>query len=172
MIKNLFLSLGILISLGATAHAEHEICFADINKSTKNTPLKDHDWITVTSARDRRVNGDHVKIVLRLDKKGMWWKGIVLVEKTGSGFKRVVEGEQSKQGVSGYIATIPVSDLSKYHFTLSKAKAFGVHTNMYRVTDAATKMKGGHYYIFTWKQDLVASFAGARNQRSGARANR
>ena len=48
---------------------------------------------------------------------------------------------------------VKLNTFENRHLVFGKAKAFGVHTNMYFVEDAPLKMTGGCTYTFTWEKD-------------------
>ena len=48
---------------------------------------------------------------------------------------------------------IPFSDIESKFTALSKAKAFGVHSNVYHVVDADTALTPGRKYKINWTQD-------------------
>ena len=130
--------------------------FKQVQNSTK-TPLNDGDVIQLLELPgDRKITRGHVRIILGFGGRVSWWKGILLFKKNSDVLKRaVVAGEKKEvpKKVGFFYAHIPVTDLTKYDLVLSKAKTFGVHANMYRITDAARNMKAGKTYIFSWTKD-------------------
>ena len=94
---------------------------------------------------------DEVKIGLTLGHSITWWKGVLLFTPAGNNdYMRVAELQDNQPPV---VVELEHAILTKRELVLSKAKAFGVHTNMYWIQDAATKMEGGNRYTFVWEKD-------------------
>jgi hypothetical protein len=119
----------------------NDIKFADLN-GTKS--LADGDRIACKPTPDNALPPSQIKIELKLGPDIKWWKGVQ------SGAIVLCQCQDSQNDAS---TTVAYSDFSNQTFDLWKAKAFGVHTLMYTVTDALEHMKGGHHYLFEWLQD-------------------
>merc|ERR1719265_2745859 len=91
---------------------------------------------------------DQIQISL-VDDSGTWWKAVT--EFDHDNFIREIVATSDCQGETRD-AVVPQSDITGkgYYLVLSKAKAFGVHTNMYHIKNAAD-MKPGIKYIFHWE---------------------
>ena len=106
------------------------------------TILPDKDRILLESVAGACPNSE-IQIGLRFDGV-TWWKGIeadnlVLAQTQDSGFLNLSE--------------ISYELFSALQLNLWKAKAFGIHTYMYTVTDAHENMQGGNRYVFNWLSD-------------------
>ena len=78
-----------------------------------------------------------------------WWKAIT--EHQDGHFKVELVAIQDQPGVIKF-ADVDINTLDIYEYVLSKAKLFGVHTDMYRIANA-DEMKGGCQYLFKWISD-------------------
>jgi len=82
-------------------------------------------------------NPSHVGFELEL-KKDMWWKGLVLFGKNNANdWNEVVAGDWGDLQNPNYAkksVEIPFSDIESKFTALSKAKAFGVHSNVHHVS--------------------------------------
>ncbi|WP_197999939.1 C1 family peptidase [Gimesia alba] len=135
-------------AIPSVTNAVHKnVMFNNINRGK----LPDGDQIRVSSAPSRNPNSSDVSIKLVLPR-GMWWKGALLFDKARESNPTGVQGEGGGNGFSRTY-TFKHADLLKKDLVLSKAKAFGVHTNMYRIKDAYTKMIPGRTYTFNWSKD-------------------
>ncbi|MDF1816345.1 MAG: C1 family peptidase [Verrucomicrobiales bacterium] len=112
--------------------------------------LPDGDQVRV-SASAGNAGKDKVTINLILPK-GMWWKGALLFDKATASNPVGVQGEGGGSGFSQSF-TFKRTELLRKDLVLSKAKTFGVHTNMYRIKDAFTNMQPGKTYTFSWVKD-------------------
>lgn len=89
------------------------------------------------------VPENRVSIALKLSGV-TWWKGI----QSGAVVLCQCQDNQS------YISTqIDYDVIKKDGLQFWKAKAFGVHTQMYQLTDVRDHLKPGKGYIFTWRKD-------------------
>ena len=136
----------------AEKHASYLIDLDDLDGTSK---LDDGDKIRVDIDEAHvgdRVPEGWVKIRLRTTRK-LWYKGIMLFEKgKNNSFKKVCELTEAPPNKYSE-QVIEFTDIQKMALVLSKAKAFGVHANMYQISDAATAMKPNHVYTFTWISD-------------------
>ena len=78
-----------------------------------------------------------------------WWKSITVHE--GSHFMYELIAIQDEPGDEKF-ADVDYINLELYNYVLSKAKTFGVHTDMYKISNAA-EMKPGCQYLFKWLED-------------------
>jgi hypothetical protein len=117
--------------------------------------LPDGDRIELSDI-GQAANPSHVGFELEI-KKDMWWKGLVLFGKNNANdWNEVVAGDWGNLQNPNYAkksVEIPFSDIESKFTALSKAKAFGVHSNVYHVVDAATALKPGRKYKINWTQD-------------------
>ena len=161
-----------------SAHAQYvyRITYDQLQEDTQEE-LQDGDKVKVVETR--RTVGDMSKIYIALEhtNQASWWKGIQLFiagepmeyelisaatgdkvsaiktavqAVTGSSRINVAQGEK-REGLQ--VGVIDPEWLKTHLLVLSKAKQFGVHTNMYWLTDAAKFMKPGHEYRFVWQKD-------------------
>lgn len=79
-----------------------------------------------------------------------WWKGVVIFEKEDTNKWYEVMCLYDNQEEMTMDITPGLSKVS--HITLSKAKAFGVHSNMYAITNW-NKADTNYDYYFNWKKD-------------------
>lgn len=104
--------------------------------------LSDGDKIALQQT-DGVCASSAVQIGLRLDGV-TWWKGveaddIVLAQTQDNGFLNVTE--------------IALDVFKGRELHLWKAKAFGVHADVYNVVDAHDNLQGGNRYVFAWLKD-------------------
>ena len=93
--------------------------------------LPDHDHIVLTkNCADAGVPAGYVRF--GLVEAGTWWKA--LNQFHGDHWDYEIVAVQDCPGVIKY-ADYPVEFLSLYNLVLSKAKTFGVHTNMYKLNN-------------------------------------
>ena len=78
-----------------------------------------------------------------------WWKAIT--EHQDGNFIAELVAIQDQPGVIKF-ADVDINTLDIYEYVLSKAKLFGVHTDMYKIANA-NEMKGGCQYLFKWISD-------------------
>jgi hypothetical protein len=104
--------------------------------------LPDGDVIQAT-ATPALIDPSKVGIALKLSGV-TWWKGIQ------SGPIVLCQCQDSQNYASTELA---LTDFQVKGLQLWKAKLFGVHTEMYNVSDAGTAIEGGHSYLFTWMHD-------------------
>ncbi len=143
------ISAAMILSLGqltqAADHAVHTIKYADVGND-----MKDGDNISVVETKNV-CSGDEIEIELKLGSDITWWKGAILFKKDkNNDYLSLVELQDDTKSKT---ARVSCDVFSSRHFVLSKAKAFGVHTNMYFIEDAPQKMTGGNRYTFTWTKD-------------------
>ncbi|TWT63264.1 hypothetical protein [Rubinisphaera italica] len=139
----MFLTLGQMTQ--AADHAVHTIKYADVGND-----MEDGDNISVVETKNV-CPSDEIEIKLVLGSGVSWWKGAILFKKDkDNDYLSLVELQDDKKSKTGRVS---YDDFSSRHFVLSKAKAFGVHTNMYYIEDAPQKMTGGNRYTFTWTKD-------------------
>ena len=112
---------------------------------SKNLPDGDH--ITLSKSCGGGVPRNSVRIGLY--SAGDWWKGIVV--HSGPHHQYDLLGVAGNHHYTTY-ATVPKDRLTQYTYTLSKAKNFGVHTDMYKLSNIAG-MQGGCTYTFRWIRD-------------------
>lgn len=134
---------------GKIKNAVHtNVSYSQLNGSR----LPDGDKVSVAASPPAAgVKTDKVTVKLVLPK-GMWWKGVLLYDKDKSSAAVGVQGEGGNNGLSKTY-TFSHKDLLKKDLVLSKAKGFGVHTNMYRIKDALTRMHPGRTYTIRWVTD-------------------
>lgn len=121
----------------------NNITYSQLNGSTV---LPDGDIIAASSVPND--NASQIGIALSLGSAVTWWKGL----QAGSIILDQCQGSQNYQET-----TIDYSSFSENPFVLWKAKALGVHTAVYTVTDADTAMQAGYTYTFQWIQDSASS---------------
>ncbi len=108
--------------------------------------LGDGDKIRVRSFNKKNSNAR----IIFSQPEWKWWKGVVLFSKKNTNTwtelaciyddKMISDGNWDK------------STQDNYYLVLSKAKAFGVHTNMYAITNFDQFDTNKDYYI-TWLED-------------------
>jgi hypothetical protein len=117
----------------------HNITFSTLKKGGA---LPDGDVIRVDVAQDYTSDSE---IAISLQLKGVtWWKGI----QSGS-----IVLCQAQDSQSSTVTTIKYKDLKRGGVQLWKAKTFGIHRQMYDITDAISQMKPGNLYTFVWSRD-------------------
>ena len=84
-----------------------------------------------------------------LVESGTWWKSITVHSDNGYLYELVAV--QDAPGVTKW-ADVPMSNLPLYHYVLSKAKTFGVHTDMYEILETSD-MESGCAYLWSWLAD-------------------
>ena len=109
--------------------------------------LSDGDHIKLEMNCDQGVDKEYVRF--GLVESGTWWKSITVHD--GGKFLYELVAVQDTPGVIKY-ADVPVANLELYHFVHSKAKLFGIHTDMYEISNA-TEMQGGCAYTWKWLSD-------------------
>lgn len=123
----------------ATAQAATGIRFSQLTNAQR---LPDGD-IVQASVLPGGVPKGVIEVHLRL--AGVtWWKGIQ------SGPIVLCQAQDNQPDST---AQFSVSDFQAHGLQLWKAKTFGIHTQMYDVTDAGQNMSGGHSYVFVWERD-------------------
>ena len=123
----------------------HTISYNDVGSN-----MKDGDSIRIDVGKNECPT-DKVKIGLTLGHGMTWWKGVLLFTPAGNNdYMRVAELQDNQPPV---VVELEHAILTKRELVLSKAKGLGVHTNMYWIQDAVTKMEGGNRYTFVWEKD-------------------
>ena len=84
-----------------------------------------------------------------LVESGTWWKAINVF--SDSKFDYELVAVQDAPGVIKF-ADVPIPNLSIFNYVLSKAKTFGVHTDMYKIENI-TDMEEQCAYTFKWLSD-------------------
>ena len=128
--------------------------------------MVDGSWEQVTwdfqDGDDKNLKEDHIKLEKNCDQgvnqeyvrfglveSGTWWKAVTLHQ--DAKFLSELIAVQDSPGIVKY-ADVPLANLELYSFVLSKAKLFGIHTDMYQISNA-TEMQGGCAYTFKWLSD-------------------
>lgn len=136
----------------AEKHASYLVDLDDLDGKSK---LEDGDKILVQinkAVPADRVPEGWVKIQMRTPRK-LWYKGIMLFDKgKNNSFTKVCELTEAPPNQNSS-QVINFKDIQNKALVLSKAKAFGVHANVYQISDAATEMKPNHVYTFIWYSD-------------------
>ena len=126
-------------------NAEHTIKYDDVGSG-----MKDGDTIRI-DVGENECPTDKIKLGLSLGHNITWWKGLLLFTPEGNNdYMRIAELQDDQPPV---VVEVEFDILRKRELVLSKAKAFGIHTNMYWIQDVATKMRGGNRYTFVWEKD-------------------
>jgi len=84
-----------------------------------------------------------------LKESGTWWKAVTMFANTT--FIKEIANTQDAAGKIN-CGTVEKQELANHYFTLSKAKTFGIHTNMYHITNA-NDMQAQGSYLFDWQKD-------------------
>ena len=100
----------------------------------------------VLSMEEGACPEDKVEICLQLCCGVSWYKCIKV------GNTVVVERQDTQDPTTG---TVSLSSIMNETFSLWKGKTFDFHTDIYHITDARTKMKGGNRYRFRWEQESL-----------------
>ena len=108
--------------------------------------LSDGDHIVLKKNCDQGVPDGHVRFGLVCSVT--WWKSITV---HSNHFLYELIAIQDQPGVTKY-ADVDVTSLELYSYVLSKAKTFGIHTDMYKITNA-NEMVSGCAYLFEWLVD-------------------
>ena len=108
--------------------------------------LSDGDHIVMKKDCQQGVANGHVRFGLVCS--GTWWKAITV---HSNHFLYELVAVQDAPGVIKY-ADIDGTNLELYNFVLSKAKIFGIHTDMYKIANIV-EAESGCAYIFQWLQD-------------------
>ena len=77
-----------------------------------------------------------------------WWKAITV---HNDHFLYELIAIQDEPGVTKY-ADVDVETLGLYNFVMSKAKTFGTHHDMYKISNVL-EMDPGCEYTFKWLED-------------------
>ncbi|XP_013400866.1 uncharacterized protein LOC106166763 isoform X2 [Lingula anatina] len=112
--------------------------------------MQDGDEILVEVLPGMCRSKHKLKIRFALGPHVTWWKGLVLRRKDQSGYRTIAELQDDQRPIEVEIDHV---ELYESDLLFSKAKLFGVHTDMYRLTDAEVVLKGGNQYNFTWIRD-------------------
>ncbi|OUL26825.1 hypothetical protein [Nostoc sp. 106C] len=132
------------------AYAVYDIKLEQVGQS-----MSDGDTIRFYD-QGRVCPPDQIQIGLQLVGNVDWWKGIILFNQEG--YQTVIDRAGPNRDVAyGIIKTSDLIDINQEggvkYLVLGKAKAFGVHTNEYCITNANQKLIGGHQYLFKWEKD-------------------
>jgi hypothetical protein len=96
-------------------------------------------------------NQDEIEIVLELAPHKNWWKGIAILDDAGSTIAEIGVQDRNK------VASVRVQARQLLQpggfLILGKAKAFGVHTGMYRLATAGRDQMRGQRVHFFWYAD-------------------
>ncbi|MEH2463768.1 hypothetical protein [Nostoc sp.] len=130
------------------SNAVYDINAADLYDKKK---LPDGDIISI-SVVGPDESSKEIKFILRLEEPVSWWKGLLLFNRKGNNSFRAIAELQGNDPSQTNGAT-DIDELGKYDLVLSKAKTFGVHTNMYRIVDAQRAFRPGYQYILSWLTD-------------------
>ncbi|WP_027344260.1 hypothetical protein [Hamadaea tsunoensis] len=120
---------------------------ADTSLSWSNFPtVSSEDSIRVTQIQN--VAPGSVQVCLHTAVDVTWWKGI---EARGwnNGKLQGVYTQNANHGTT--CMTFLLSDVM--YVELMKAKLFGVHTDMYRLTNATLNQRSGDTVTFDWIRD-------------------
>ncbi len=108
--------------------------------------LGDGDKIEIKSANKE---GSRPRIIFR-QPKWKWWKGVVLFSKEDTNTYKELACIYDDKNIS--VNNWDKSTQEDYHLVLSKAKALGVHTNMYLI-DNFDQFDTNKDYLIAWKED-------------------
>ena len=131
--------------------------------------MSDGDHIVLKKNCDQGVEDGKVRFGLVCS--GTWWKAITLHQGQGHYLSELV-AVQDEPGITKVklafhlltnlniidtrncwqYADVDHSSLELYDYVLSKAKTFGVHTDMYRISNVQDA-KAGCAYTFEWLRD-------------------
>jgi hypothetical protein len=119
------------------------------------TRLPDGDVISIVEESGDRRPGS---VTLTLEEaKGKWWKGIVFFEaRDVNDWTEIAAGNGDELNDPKYgkrVGSTSHSTLDSGFLALSKAKAFGTHSNVYLLQDAAQALESGKHYKVTWSVD-------------------
>lgn len=109
--------------------------------------LRDGDCVTMQATFEPGVPKNAVKIRLISAPYITWWKAVTLHH----GNQYIREVVSTQDGYHRHEAFLFAPDMAE-SFVLSKAKAFGVHTNMYLLQETQ-RMFVGFTYTFEWLYD-------------------
>jgi len=113
------------------------------------TPTLQGDTIVLTSSPPSDdVPPGKVRVGIKCDGS-TWWKAITMFKNTT--YLKEVAHTQDQQGVVNW-GLIQYEELANHYFTLSKAETFGIHVNVYHITNAADMQEQGSY-LFDWQVD-------------------
>lgn len=109
--------------------------------------LPDNDIIKLEVKCSDDIPSDKVRF--SLVESGTWWKSITKF--AGTHFVEELVAVQDTPGTKKS-SEVHVDDLDLYNFVFSKAKTFGIHTDMYLIANP-TDMQPGCDHFFKWTQD-------------------
>jgi len=120
--------------------------FIDWGDLERSWRLNDGD---IVSASFEDIAANTAEFVLELAPHKTWWKGVQLLDNTDGqiGFLEVENGTNMAGPLGVSIRDINVGG----HIVLWKAKAFGIHTPMYLLTDL--EHVNGKRVTFRWSAD-------------------
>jgi hypothetical protein len=117
--------------------AKHTIHYSDLDGQKV---LNDGDRIHVFQS----AGVDPSKVTIVLNSRVTWWKGI-------QADSVVLSQCQDSQNISQ--ADVNIDIVHGKGIQLWKAKDFGVHVDMYDITDVKSWALGGKVYTFIWQND-------------------
>lgn len=91
---------------------------------------------------------DQPRIILHSRNKKSWWKGIVKFDRRDTSKWEEVVCTSGGKIVSANYITDELLNQKNYHVTLSAAKSFGVHTNMYAIRNFPLLGKDHDWHFF------------------------
>lgn len=109
--------------------------------------LQDGD--TIKMKIDQGAPSDKLALSLRTTDSN-WWKALLLFNGDSGDFVSLAEVQAAHGASTGVIDS---AQLAGNHLVLSKAKAFGVHTNVYWIKDAVEVFRNGQIVSFVWERD-------------------
>jgi len=138
------------ISLCQSNPWQYEVVW-NFSLPTDTPSLPESNKIVLTSSPPSDdVPEGQVKIGIKCEGS-TWWKAITMFK--NSTFIKEVAHTQDQPGVVNW-GFLQHQELANHYFTLSKAKTFGIHTNVYHIVNAGD-MKERGTYLFDWQVDTV-----------------
>jgi hypothetical protein len=120
------------------------------------TRLPDGDLISIVEDTTGDRKPGSVTFTLE-EAAGKWWKGIVFFKaRQSNDWEEIAAGSGDDLNDPKYpkgTGSIPYDSLESGFLVLSKAKAFGVHSNVYLLQDASTALEAGKRYTVNWVED-------------------
>ena len=112
--------------------------------------LQDHDLIRIERHRNtcNSCGNRRVKICLRTPNWMTWWKAVT-IHANNRFMYELAYGQDRNRGTCGIIE---YSALLQNYIVLSKAKQWGIHTNMYWVQNSYM-FRPGHDWYIKWNRD-------------------
>jgi hypothetical protein len=118
----------------------------DTRKDSQTLYGQDGDRIVLT--RTRNPDPHPHQITIRMKQPGTWWKAVTLHR--GSSF--MYEANWLQDSTKYNQKNVLLKDWAGNNVVLSKAKAFGVHTNIYWIRNAYN-MDPAYIWEFDWQKD-------------------